>query len=98
MASNAKANGKKEEKALTIPQLVEVEKTARAEWYAHFGGGAPTKPYSDEANTSLRTLEKAKAALIAATGASNFKEAATAADYKPQYAPRTRKPKVEAKA
>ena len=94
-------NGKSDtndEKPLSVAELVGFEKEARGEWYAHFGGGAPVKPYTTEQSASLRKLEKAKQALIAATGASNFKDAALKADYKPVYAPRTRKEKVETKA
>ena len=93
-------NGKSDtnDKPLSVAELVGFEKEARGEWYAHFGGSAPVKPYSDEAKASGRKHEKAKQALIAATGAVNFKDAAAKADYKPVYAPRTRKAKVEAKA
>ena len=94
-------NGKSDtndEKPLSVAELVGFEKEARSEWYAHFGGGAPVKPYSDEAKVSGRKHEKAKQVLSAATGAVNFKDAAQKADYKPVYAPRTRKEKVGAKA
>ena len=63
---------------------------ARTAWYGHFTGGAPKKPYTKEASASLRALEKAKTALVAATGTANFKEAAAKLKYNPQYAPRTR--------
>ena len=96
-AKNGK-NDAKNDKPLSVNELVKLEKEARSEWYAHFGGGAPVKPYTPEQTVSLRKLEKAKTALVAATGASNFKDAAQKADYKPVYAPRTRKVKVETKA
>lgn len=89
----AKGNGKAETKEATpsVPQLLKAEQEARKEWYGHFNGGAPKKPFSKEASASLRKLEKAKAALVAAVpGASNFKEAAKELNYSPLYAPRTR--------
>ncbi len=95
MAQAKKGNGK-EEKPLSKEQLLKAEQEARAEWYSHFGGGAPVKPYTPEMSASLRKLEKAKAALVAATGQSNFKDAAKELNYSPKYAPRTKK--VAAKA
>lgn len=93
---NGKTDGAKAEKPLSVEQLLKVEKEARAAWYAHFKGSAPVKPYSTEASASLRTLEKAKSALVAATGEPNFKAAAKKIGYSPQYAPRTRKPAATA--
>ena len=75
----------------SVQELLKSEVDARKAWYAHFSGGAPQKPYSKEASASLRALEKAKSALVAATGTGNFKEAATKLNYSPQYAPRSRK-------
>ena len=87
----AKTNGATAEKPLTQDQLLKAEKTARAAWYASFKDGRPVKPYSKDQSAALRTLEKAKSALVASVaGAANFKEAAAKLDYKPQYAPRTR--------
>lgn len=87
-----------DEKPKSVQELLKSEVDARKAWYAHFGGGAPQKPYTKEASASLRALEKAKSALIAATGTGNFKEAATKLKYSPQYAPRSRQPvKAEAK-
>ena len=79
------------EKPKSVQELLKSEVEARKAWYAHFSGGAPQKPYSKEASASLRALEKAKSALVAATGTGNFKEAAASLKYSPQYAPRTRK-------
>ncbi len=81
-----------DEKPKSVQELLKSEVDARKAWYAHFGGGAPKKPYSKEASGSLRDLEKAKSALVAATGTENFKEAARKLNYNPQYAPRSRKP------
>ncbi len=93
---NGKTEGKTEP-AKSVPTLLKDEVDARKAWYAHFGGGAPKKPYSKEASASLRALEKAKTALVAATGTANFKEAATKLKYSPQYAPRTRTAVAEKK-
>ena len=90
MTAKTKDNGKTEQTKSTQTLLKE-EVDARKAWYAHFSGGAPQKPYSSEASASLRALEKAKSALVAATGTANFKEAATKLKYSPQYAPRSRK-------
>ena len=80
-----------DESPKSIQELLKTEQDTRKAWYAHFSGGAPQKPYSKEASASLRALEKAKTALIAATGTANFKEAAAKLKYSPQYAPRSRK-------
>ncbi len=72
--------------------LLKEEQVARKEWYAHFKGSAPKKPYSTEASASLRALEKAKSALVASvSGATSFKEAAAKLNYKPEYASRAAK-------
>ena len=73
--------------------LLNAEVDGRAEWYAHFGGGAPRKvdgKYTPQQSASLRALEKCKAALVLHVGAANFKEMARLVGYAPQYAPRTR--------
>ncbi len=88
-ASTAKP-AKAETKPPSVDTLLKQEKAARAEWYGHFDG-APVKPYSPEQSASLRKLEKAKTALVAATGTSNFKDAAKKLNYSPKYAPRTKK-------
>ena len=70
--------------------LLNVEVEARKVWYATHDSGTPRKPYTPAQRSALRTLEKAKAALVAHTGQANFKEAVKAIGYAPQYAPRTR--------
>lgn len=89
--TNGQAKPEKKGPAPSTATLLKEEQGARKAWYAHFKGGAPKKPYSPEARASLRALEKAKAALVAATGTANFKDAARSLKYTPQYAPRTRK-------
>ncbi len=96
MATKPKVDGK-EEKPKTTPELLKSEQDARKAWYALFDG-APVKPYNKDQSAALRSLEKAKSALVAATGKGNFREAAASLDYKPQYAPRTRKVAVAADA
>ncbi len=73
----------------TVQKLHAVEIKARAAWYATHKGGRPRKPYTPTQRAALRSLEKAKAALVATVGADNFKAAALKLDYTPLYAPRT---------
>ena len=90
MAKNGTKTEGKTEQPKSVQTLLKDEVDARKAWYGHFNGGAPQKPYTKEASASLRALEKAKSALVAATGTGNFKEAAAKLKYSPQYAPRTR--------
>lgn len=73
-----------------VKKLLKAEQTARGAWYATHTGGTPKRPFTPVQRAALRTLEKAKAALVAATGAANFKDAARALNYSPVYAPRKR--------
>ena len=72
-----------------VAKLLKDERAARREWYGHFNGGPPRKPYSKEARVSLNKLERAKTLLVKATRAPNFKDAARKLNYSPQYARRT---------
>lgn len=74
----------------SVKQLITVEKAARSAWYASHTDGIPRRPYTPTQRTLLRTLEKAKAAFVAATGAENFKAACRSAGYAPEFSPRVR--------
>ncbi len=80
----------------TVKALHINEIKARAVWYATHKGGRPRKPYTPTQRAALRGLEKAKAALVATTGAVNFKAAALKLNYTPLYAPRTTQTQTQA--
>ncbi len=99
----AQAKGKSEAPKLTIKlhggtipagadmtRLINTEVEARKAWYATHDTGTPRRPYTPAQRAALRSLEKAKAALVASTGEPNFKAAVAALGYAPQYAPRVR--------
>ncbi len=70
--------------------LLNTEVDTRAAWYATHASGTPRKPYTAAQRSALTALERAKLALVTHTGEANFKLAAKAIGYTPQYAPRTR--------
>ncbi len=73
-----------------LTRLINTEVEARKAWYGTHASGTPRRPYTPAQRAALRSLEKSKAALVAATGEPNYKAAVSALGYAPQYAPRVR--------